>query len=116
MMLLPPSSEVSITILLAPKVYARRPLEFDLPNLQIPLLFVCGDGDWVDMETPRRLCREKTVTGRVVVITQCSHHFYLEQADQTTQALLANMKDGQFVTDDDDTTQLETATLGGVQM
>ena len=55
------SSEIAITQVLAFRAYARKPLSERLHLLQMPVIFMHGEYDWVTRESADRLIDENKV-------------------------------------------------------
>lgn len=60
------SSEVVVSRMFAPFVYAKKPLEDRLGSLGIPMAFIFGEYDWVGRAGADRLVDSGQVQGEVL--------------------------------------------------
>jgi cardiolipin-specific phospholipase len=84
----PKGSEVAISVILAPFVFARRPLVDRLPQLDVEMTFMYGDYDWMESDTAAKLIQENKVKGKCFVVDEAGHHLYVENPAECVANLL----------------------------
>ncbi|KAH7107926.1 alpha/beta-hydrolase [Auriculariales sp. MPI-PUGE-AT-0066] len=89
------SGEYCISHLLAPGAHARRPMVDRIDKLKIPVTFVYGDHDWMDVkggeESVRRLKAAGNQHARTVLIPDAGHHVYLDNPSAVNQLLVREL-------------------------
>jgi len=89
------SGEYCISHLLAPGAYARMPLVDRVAALKIPVTFVYGDNDWMDVNGGRdaveNMRRAGNPDGRLHVVKNAGHHLYLENPQAVNGLLLKEL-------------------------
>lgn len=85
------SSEHCLVDLLAPGAFARKPLVHRVAPLQMPVTFLYGSHDWMDVNGGRQaqavLERAGNRHVRVQVVPKAGHHLYLDNAPETNRWL-----------------------------
>ncbi|KAL7424896.1 hypothetical protein Q5752_000582 [Cryptotrichosporon argae] len=85
------SGEYCISHLLAPGAYARMPIIDRVHRLKIPVTFLYGDNDWMDVEggraSARRLAKAGNDKAKVYVVPGAGHHLYLDNPDFTNKVV-----------------------------
>jgi cardiolipin-specific phospholipase len=82
-------SEVAISVILGPFLFARRPLVDRIPLLKMPITFMYGDYDWMESGTALKMCKDDKVIGKVFVVPDAGHHLYIENPVQCVARLLS---------------------------
>jgi len=81
--------------LLAPGAYARMPLVDRVAALKIPVTFVYGDNDWMDVNGGRdaveNMRRAGNPDGRLHVVKNAGHHLYLDNPQAVNGLLLKEL-------------------------
>ncbi|TXT13058.1 hypothetical protein VHUM_01459 [Vanrija humicola] len=81
------SGEFCISHILKPGAYARLPLIDRVDKLKIPVSFLYGDNDWMDLDGGRDAVKvlEKAgnAAGSFHVVPQAGHHLYLDNPEVT---------------------------------
>lgn len=81
------SGEFCISHILKPGAYARLPLIDRVDKLKIPVTFLYGDNDWMDLDGGRDAVKvlEKAgnAAGSFHVVPQAGHHLYLDNPEVT---------------------------------
>ncbi|KAF2861676.1 alpha/beta-hydrolase [Piedraia hortae CBS 480.64] len=79
------SGEYALAYILAPGAYAREPLLGRFKGLNVPVHFLYGDRDWMDVNAGReaaRVVRENGGKADVTVVKDAGHHVYLDGFDE----------------------------------
>ena len=77
------SSEYCLSYILAPGAYARWPMTHRIhPVRDVPVSFIYGKHDWMDVESGREACRVLKEAGNTrtscFVVPNAGHHVYLD--------------------------------------
>ncbi|WWC95304.1 hypothetical protein V866_002165 [Kwoniella sp. B9012] len=85
------SGEYCISHILAPGAYARIPIIDRINRLKVPVTFMYGDNDWMDVkggEDSVKLLEESGNTqSSCHVIPKAGHHLYLDNPDYTNKLI-----------------------------
>jgi hypothetical protein len=78
-----PAGEHALSLLLAPGAWAHRPLSerFDRMHRSLPLLFVYGSHDWMDVEAGRALAATNPDVFKIRVCPDSGHQLFLGTFD-----------------------------------
>mmetsp|Transcript_98105 Transcript_98105/g.280791 ORF Transcript_98105/g.280791 Transcript_98105/m.280791 type:complete len:169 (-) Transcript_98105:87-593(-) len=91
------SGELALQAMLSPGAFAKRPLIDRIPELnpKIPITFIYGDRDWMDIRPAqrikRRLAQDPVSAGRVVrcfELEEAGHQLMIDQPDSFNDILL----------------------------
>lgn len=74
----PPSGEHSLSTILQPGAYARKPLVDKLPRVQCPVSFVYGEKDWMDWSVAKELLPRMQKTATFNLVSNGGHHMYYD--------------------------------------
>lgn len=76
------SGEYCLAHILAPGAYARRPMVDRIEQLKMPMSFLYGEHDWMDVrggkEAVKRLRKQGNVKTNCFVVPNSGHHIYLD--------------------------------------
>ncbi|EST06856.1 hypothetical protein PSEUBRA_003856 [Kalmanozyma brasiliensis GHG001] len=76
------SGEYCLAHILAPGAYARRPMVDRIERLKMPMSFLYGEHDWMDVrggkEAVKRLRKQGNVKTNCFVVPNSGHHIYLD--------------------------------------
>lgn len=76
------SGEYCLAHILAPGAYARRPMVERIDGLKMPMSFLYGEHDWMDVrggkEAVKRLRQRGNVKTNCFVVPNSGHHIYLD--------------------------------------
>ncbi|CBQ72280.1 conserved hypothetical protein [Sporisorium reilianum SRZ2] len=76
------SGEYCLAHILAPGAFARRPMVDRIERLQMPMSFLYGEHDWMDVrggkEAVKRLRKQGNVKTNCFVVPNSGHHIYLD--------------------------------------
>ncbi|SPO31794.1 related to CLD1 - mitochondrial cardiolipin-specific phospholipase [Ustilago trichophora] len=76
------SGEYCLAHILAPGAYARRPMVDRVEGLKMPMSFLYGEHDWMDVrggkEAVKRLRKRGNVKTNCFVVPNSGHHIYLD--------------------------------------
>lgn len=76
------SGEYCLAHILAPGAYARRPMVNRIEGLKMPMSFLYGEHDWMDVrggrEAVQRLRKQGNVKTNCFVVPNSGHHIYLD--------------------------------------
>ena len=76
------SGEYCLAHILAPGAYARRPMVDRIERLKMPMSFLYGEHDWMDVrggkEAVKRLRKQGNVKTTCFVVPNSGHHIYLD--------------------------------------
>jgi len=90
------SGEFCISHLLAPGAYARMPIVDRIHKLRMPVTFLYGDNDWMDVEggllSEHILAKEGNKDVQVHVVPTAGHHLYLDNPKFTNRVLDERIK------------------------
>lgn len=86
-LLRPGSSEYSLTYLFNLGIWAKKPLEPLLPNLETKLSFFYGSEDWTDSESAKRVSEAFPGNWNVNIIANSDHHMYFDNPDEFASLL-----------------------------
>lgn len=90
------SGEFCISHILAPGAYARMPIVDRIHKLRMPVTFLYGDGDWMDVEggrmSQRILAKEGNTDVKTYVVPNAGHHLYLDNPSFTNRVLDQRIK------------------------
>lgn len=85
------SGEFCISHILAPGAYARMPIVDRIDKLKVPVTFLYGDNDWMDVEggyaSQKVLAKAGNRNVGVHVIPGAGHHLYLDNPTVTNRIL-----------------------------
>ncbi|KAG8903958.1 hypothetical protein FRB99_002481 [Tulasnella sp. 403] len=89
------SGEYCISHILAPGAHARLPLVDRVDKLKMPITFVYGEEDWMDVaggyESVSRLRAAGNKHAKTVVIKYAGHHLYLDNPGDTNELLVKEL-------------------------
>ncbi|CAK9781366.1 alpha/beta-hydrolase [Cutaneotrichosporon oleaginosum] len=90
------SGEFCISHILAPGAYARMPIVDRISPLKVPVTFMYGDSDWMDVEGGRAAKAVLTEAGNrnvdVHVVKNAGHHLYLDNPDDSNAIIEAAIR------------------------
>lgn len=90
------SGEYCISHILAPGAYARIPIVDRIGQLKVPVSFLYGDNDWMDVDGGHASVKELAKAGndraKVHVVKGAGHHVYLDNPDDTNEIIDAAIK------------------------
>ncbi|BEI92887.1 uncharacterized protein CcaverHIS019_0505150 [Cutaneotrichosporon cavernicola] len=90
------SGEFCISHLLAPGAYARMPIVDRIAPLKVPVTFMYGDSDWMDVEggwaAKQVLAKAGNKNVDVHVVKNAGHHLYLDNADDSNAIIEAAIR------------------------
>ncbi|KDN39751.1 alpha/beta-hydrolase [Tilletiaria anomala UBC 951] len=90
------SSEYCLSYILAPGAFARYPMLYRLAPLRMPVSFIYGRRDWMDVAAGRLACRALAdagnKTGSCFVVPDAGHHVYLDNPKATDTLLSCILK------------------------
>lgn len=90
------SGEYCISHLLAPGAYARMPIVDRIGALRIPVTFMYGDNDWMDVnggfQSQKVLAKAGNDAVDVHVVPQAGHHLYLDNPEVSNGILDAAIR------------------------
>jgi cardiolipin-specific phospholipase len=90
------SGEFCISHLLAPGAYARMPIVDRISPLKVPVTFMYGDSDWMDVEGGRAAQKVLAEAGNtdvdVHVVKNAGHHLYLDNPDDSNAIIEAAIR------------------------
>ncbi len=76
------SGEYCLAHILAPGAYARRPMVDRIERLKMPMSFLYGEHDWMDVrggkEAVKRLRKQGNIKTNCFVVPNSGHHIYLD--------------------------------------
>ena len=76
------SGEYCLAHILAPGAYARRPMVDRIEGLKMPMSFLYGEHDWMDVrggkEAVKRLRKRGNIKTNCFVVPNSGHHIYLD--------------------------------------
>ena len=78
--------------ILAPGAYARKPLFHRLANLEMPVVFIYGENDWMDYRAAEKAKLFMKGPVKVVRVPKGGHHMYLENPECFNDAVVEEMK------------------------
>lgn len=85
------SGEYCISHLLAPGAYARMPIVDRIGRLRIPVTFMYGDNDWMDvkggLQSKEILAKAGNNSVDVHVVPGAGHHVYLDNAEESNRLI-----------------------------
>ncbi|KAK4683550.1 cardiolipin-specific phospholipase, partial [Tremellales sp. Uapishka_1] len=85
------SGEYCISHILAPGAHARTPIVDRIGKVKVPVTFLYGDNDWMDMKGGHASVVELNKAGntkaRVHVVPKAGHHVYLDNPDETNRII-----------------------------
>ncbi|OWZ68336.1 hypothetical protein AYX15_00748 [Cryptococcus neoformans] len=85
------SGEYCISHILAPGAYARIPILDRIDRLKIPVTFMYGDNDWMDVQGGRDSATALAKAGNsncsVHVVPEAGHHLYLDNPEVSNRLL-----------------------------
>ncbi|OCF37260.1 cardiolipin-specific phospholipase [Kwoniella heveanensis BCC8398] len=85
------SGEYCISHILAPGAYARIPIVDRISRLKVPVTFMYGDNDWMDVEGGRASVEALKEAGNsnatCHVVPKAGHHLYLDNPEFTNKLL-----------------------------
>jgi len=96
------SGELALQAMLSPGAFAKRPLIDRIPNLEpsIPITFIYGDRDWMDIRPARRikrrLAQDTKSADRVVrcfELEEAGHQLMIDQPDAFNDIVLKSIHD-----------------------
>jgi len=86
------SSEYSLSHLLAPGAYARLPMVNRISGLKMPISFLYGSHDWMDINGGIDACKRLREAGNrhtgVHIISHAGHHLYLDNPGHFNQLIM----------------------------
>ncbi|RIA97216.1 Alpha/Beta hydrolase protein [Glomus cerebriforme] len=85
------SGEFSITRLLEPGAYARKPLIDRLHEIKMPTTFLYGEDDWMDFRAAEKAKTLMKVYVKVKRIPDAGHHLYLDNPTDFNKAVIEEM-------------------------
>lgn len=89
--------------ILEPVAWAKAPFEDRASSLKVPLTFIYGENDWMDLEAGKRICKElmalhtekngsaetlRPNQNECLVIENSGHHTYMENPEEFNKMLL----------------------------
>jgi len=90
------SGEYCISHILAPGAFARRPIVERISGLEIPVTFVYGEHDWMDVnggkESIRALRKAGNQNGRMYTVPGAGHHVYLDNPEAVNDLLIRELE------------------------
>ncbi|ORX38070.1 Alpha/Beta hydrolase protein [Kockovaella imperatae] len=85
------SGEYCISHILAPGAYARIPIVDRINRVKVPVTFIYGDNDWMDVDggkaSVEALTKAGNKNGSVHVVEKAGHHVYLDNAEETNRII-----------------------------
>lgn len=94
------SGEYCLAHILAPGAYARKPMVDRIENLKMPMSFLYGEHDWMDVrggkEAVKRLRKQGNVNTNCCIVPNSGHHIYLDNPkpyDSLIQRILQGQAD-----------------------
>ncbi|KAK1923840.1 Alpha/Beta hydrolase protein [Papiliotrema laurentii] len=85
------SGEYCISHLLAPGAYARIPIVDRINKVKVPVTFMYGDNDWMDVDgghaSVAELKKAGNHQGQVHVVPKAGHHLYLDNPEVTNRLI-----------------------------
>ncbi|SPO48779.1 related to CLD1 - mitochondrial cardiolipin-specific phospholipase [Moesziomyces antarcticus] len=92
------SGEYCLAHILAPGAYARRPMVERIERLKMPMSFLYGEHDWMDVrggkEAVKRLRKQGNAQTNCFVVPNSGHHIYLDNPSPYN-SLIARILRGQ---------------------
>ncbi|GBC04047.1 hypothetical protein RclHR1_05490010 [Rhizophagus clarus] len=85
------SGEYSVTRLLEPGAYARKPLIDRLHEIKMPTTFLYGEDDWMDFRAAEKAKKLMNVPVKVERIPDAGHHLYLDNPTEFNRAVIKEM-------------------------
>ncbi|GFZ50210.1 hypothetical protein JCM24511_07965 [Saitozyma sp. JCM 24511] len=83
------SGEYCISHILAPGAYARIPIVDRIHHVKVPVTFLYGDNDWMDVDGGHASVKELSSAGnsraQVHVVPKAGHHVYLDNPEETNR-------------------------------
>lgn len=90
------SGEFCISHLLAPGAFARMPMVDRMGGLKVPVTFMYGDNDWMDVEGGRAAKKVLAQNGNedvdVHVVSEAGHHLYLDNPKESNAIIDAAIR------------------------
>jgi cardiolipin-specific phospholipase len=88
------AGEFSLTRLLQPMGWAKKPLEYRLPALKMPVDFYYGEVDWMDSSTPKKMHEKGCFKegSKVVIVPDAGHQVFLDNPDTFNDCLVDYMR------------------------
>lgn len=84
--------------ILAPGAFAHYPLADRIAPIKIPVSFLYGSNDWMDVQGGHSACEHLREAGNtdtgVRIIERAGHHLYLDNPDAANEALLDIIQNG----------------------
>ncbi len=77
----PASGEYSLSTILRPGAWARRPLVDKLPNVECDVSFVYGNNDWMDFQAADEVIPKMRRKARLHFVQDAGHHMYYDSPD-----------------------------------
>ncbi len=94
------SGEYCLAHILAPGAYARKPMVDRIEKLKMPMSFLYGEHDWMDVrggkEAVKRLRKQGNVKTNCFIVPNSGHHIYLDNPkpyDSLIQRILQGQAD-----------------------
>ncbi|WFD29369.1 hypothetical protein MSPP1_000378 [Malassezia sp. CBS 17886] len=85
------SSEYCLADILAPGAFARQPLVHRMAPIQVPVSFLYGSNDWMDVNgavaAKRVLAKAGNPHARIFIVPKAGHHLYLDNSPEFNKAL-----------------------------
>ncbi|WWC65600.1 uncharacterized protein I303_108220 [Kwoniella dejecticola CBS 10117] len=85
------SGEYCISHILAPGAYARIPIVDRINRLKVPVTFMYGDNDWMDVDgghaSVKALKEAGNLNARCHVVPKAGHHLYLDNPEYTNKLI-----------------------------
>ncbi|KAL0083007.1 Alpha/Beta hydrolase protein [Phycomyces blakesleeanus] len=86
------SGEYALAAVLAPGAYARKPLFHRLANLQMPVVFIYGEHDWMDYKAANRVAEIMKVPVKVILVQHGGHHMYIDNPEEFNEEVAKEMQ------------------------
>lgn len=88
----PRSAELSACTILESGAYAKSPLCRRLPLINVPITFVYGERDWIDVTHGRKVAEVMSVPTKVIVAPNAGHHLYFDNAPFFNSVVIDHVK------------------------
>lgn len=88
----PRSAELSACTILESGAYAKSPLCRRLPQVNVPVTFVYGERDWIDVNHGREAAEVMSVPTKVIVAPNAGHHLYFDNAPFFNSVVIEHVK------------------------
>lgn len=88
----PRSAELSACTILESGAYAKSPLCRRLPQVNVPVTFVYGEKDWIDVAHGREAAEMMSVPTQVIVAPNAGHHLYFDNAPFFNSVVIDHIK------------------------